>query len=300
MLTAGDIQFEPQQSKIAELTNSLAVMIAGDSAMQAEILQDVRTDVTALISRAPTVWVSVRDVADSYDRRYHEARSRRADAYILSPLGLGNGEFLRRQAELEPQLIRQLASEIINFAPPPLAAIICGVDDHGPHIYIATNTGNSSRALEVTCQDSVGFAAIGAGSWHADSQFMFAGHTKARPLPATLLLTYSAKKRAESAPGVGTGTDMFIIGPGPGTYSTVVDSVVLNLENIYQDGRKRIEEVALILQKNVETYVDDIAKAAATAAATADATEQQTDIAPESGDSSVNKANTRTDPSEAN
>lgn len=32
MLTAGDIEFEPEQSKIQPLTNSIALMLAGDSA----------------------------------------------------------------------------------------------------------------------------------------------------------------------------------------------------------------------------------------------------------------------------
>jgi hypothetical protein len=42
---------------------------------------------------------------------------------------------------------------------------------------------------------------------------MLAGHSPFSSSPETLLLTYLAKKRSEIAPGVGKGTDMFIIGP---------------------------------------------------------------------------------------
>jgi hypothetical protein len=41
MLTAGDVQFEPQQSKLWAITSSIVAMVAGDSAFQTEILQDV-------------------------------------------------------------------------------------------------------------------------------------------------------------------------------------------------------------------------------------------------------------------
>lgn len=128
---------------------------------------------------------------------------------------------------------------------------------------------------------------------------MFAGHTRHRPLPATLLLTYSAKKRAESAPGVGIGTDMFMIGPAAGTYATIYDSVVTDLEKIYQDGRKRIDRVAIKLQKSVEKYVDDLGKASEAAAAKANAADQQTD-ASESGESPANEQSARADPTKAN
>jgi hypothetical protein len=41
MITAGDVQFEPQQTKIAQLTSSLALMVAGDTDLQTEIIADV-------------------------------------------------------------------------------------------------------------------------------------------------------------------------------------------------------------------------------------------------------------------
>src|SRR6266853_1595139 len=66
MLTAGDIQFEPQQSKLVQLTSSMVAMIAGDSALQAEILYGVREEVARKIDADPTRWLRVSDVAEMY------------------------------------------------------------------------------------------------------------------------------------------------------------------------------------------------------------------------------------------
>lgn len=153
MLTSGDIQFEPQQQKIIALTSSIAVMVAGDSSMPAEIIQNVQTDVSKRIETEPQNWWNVRDVAELYSRYYNDARFTRAEKQILTPLGLDGNTFISRQKEMYTELIRQLSTELKYFVPPSIAAIFAGVDISGSHIYVANN-GN------VSCQDLVGFAAI--------------------------------------------------------------------------------------------------------------------------------------------
>src|SRR5438876_5078171 len=66
MLTAGDIQFEPQQQKIIPVTNSIVLMIAGDSALQSEIIQRVQSDIRVSLTEHPDDWLNVRNVADIY------------------------------------------------------------------------------------------------------------------------------------------------------------------------------------------------------------------------------------------
>jgi hypothetical protein len=139
---------------------------------------------------------------------------------------------------------------MISFVAPYVSAIITGVDYSGAHIYLVENA-------TVTCQDFVGFAAIGAGYRHADSQLMFAGHTRGRPLPASLLLTYSAKRRSEVAPGVGEGTDMFIIGPDLGVSYQIGEHVVKKLDEIYRDGQKRITKAGQLAETKVKKYVEE-------------------------------------------
>ena len=74
MLTAGDIQFEPQQTKIFPLTTSIAVMLAGDSSMQAEVLQCVQSDVNKRIDSEPQKWWNVSDIAELYSQHYNKVR----------------------------------------------------------------------------------------------------------------------------------------------------------------------------------------------------------------------------------
>lgn len=254
MLTAGDVQFEPQQSKIVTLSSSIAALSAGDSGMQAEIFQLVRHDVARRIEADPENWWTVREVAELYSRHCSYVRLRRAESAILAPLGLTADSYLSRQQQLSPTLVQQIATELINFAAPNVAAIIAGVDPSGAHIYVAENA-------TITCHDTVGFAAVGAGYWHADSQFMFAGHTRARPMPETLLLTYSAKKRAEVAPGVGAGTDMFMVGPTLGSYLPIGEHVLDELEAIYQTTQEAIRSAEQDAESMVNAYVEELTAA---------------------------------------
>lgn len=275
MITAGDIEFEPQQTKIIQLSNSIAVMIAGDSSMQAEIIQKVYADVGARIKTEPTNWWNVADVAGLYNQYYADARFKRAERDILFPLGLNRNTFISRQKEMDPKLVSQLATELINFVPPSISAIFTGVDNTGPHIYIAENGS-------INCQDLVGFSAIGVGAWHANSQIMFAGHDRWKLVPETLLLAYSAKKRAEVAPGVGEATDMFTIGPALGSFTYIGDHVLIKLKEIYEAEQKREMKANLKARSSVNEYVEEIAKAAT-------AKEQAKIPLDSGGDTSANK-----------
>ena len=139
---------------------------------------------------------------------------------------------------------------------PAVEALITGIDSTGAHIYVVTNT-------EVACRDAAGFAAIGAGCWHANSQFMFAGHTRFSPLPESLLLTYAAKRRAEVAPGVGVGTDMFTIGPQLGSYRQIEEGIINELANIYKRTRSRASRSLKISNREVNQYVEELGRRAA-------------------------------------
>jgi hypothetical protein len=228
MITAGDVQFEPQQTKVWGLTASIAIMIAGDTSLQTEIIRGVQADVNQRIQAEPNNWWKVTDVADLYSRHYQKAVLRRSESAILAPFGLDQASFLSKQQEMAPDLVMALAKDLINFDAPRVETIITGIDDEGAHI-VSVENGNWSL------QDAVGFAAIGAGYWHANSQLMFAGHTRFRLFPETLLLTYSAKKRAEVAPGVGQVTDMFMIGPAKGASSPVSEDLIRQVDAIHKD-----------------------------------------------------------------
>jgi hypothetical protein len=156
MLTSGDIQFEPRATnKVLILTSSIVAMTAGDAAFNAEILRQVSAEVDSLVHAAPTEWLAVKDVAEMYAKYRNLGKLRRAEAKLLAPLGLDRATFIASQQQMNPDLVDRIAREMINYEVPYTSAIFTGVDGRGSTIY-AVNDG------EISCQDAVGFAVIGA------------------------------------------------------------------------------------------------------------------------------------------
>lgn len=256
MLTGGDVEFEPDTAKIIPLTSSIAAMTAGDSALQSEILLELQKIVSARITAEPQNWLVIRDVAYMYAQIRNNIRRQRAEQAILLPLGLDCQSFVSRQSEMSEGFITKVSKELLNYSVASVSTIFTGVDSLGGHIYTVEDDS-------VRCHDSVGFAAIGSGYWHANSQLMLAKHNYESPVPDTLLLTYLAKRRAEVAPGVGKDTDMFMIGPTLGSYTRIHQTVLDQLNKTYNQilaeenenlerGRKEIQQYVERLQQSAE------------------------------------------------
>jgi hypothetical protein len=79
----------------------------------------------------------------------------------------------------------------------------------------------------------------------------------------TLLLVYSAKKRAEVAPGVGKATDMFMVGD-MGGHVQVGDHVIQNLQQIYDKSQAATRRASLKANKRVEKYIAELNRPLAT------------------------------------
>lgn len=276
MLTAGDVQFQPMQRKQAELTNSIAVMISGDMAIQGEILYDLRDWVNARVKADPNAWLLVKDVAKEYSKIYNEVRLRRATRRILAPLGLTPETFVAKQKQMAVEIVNKLTTEMLNYEMPETDAILAGVDQTGAQIYVA-------RDGAISCESVVGFAAIGAGSQHAESQLMFARYTKTHKGSRGLYLAYAAKRRAEIAPGVGPDTDMFVIGPQLGSHVLLPDDFIGGLKKIYADSRVKGQEVVNGAEAAADGFLSALAEAGRKAAETA-APESQATAKPTDGD----------------
>lgn len=283
MLTAGDIEFEPPQSKVLPLTTSITMMYAGNSSLQASLLQSVSSDVQARIEAAPTNWWKVADVAGLYRRHYLDAANEMAESQILAPLGLSHSTFVSRQRDLAPEIAIRITNELLSFQAPQVAAIFSGVDETGPHIYVC-------RGASVQCSDIVGFAAIGMGEYHAASELMVEKHTRMTPLPETLLTVYAAKRRAETAPGVGSESNMFIIGPQLGSYVELREDVMAALERIWRTAQRAMRTGRRKARTGVNAYLQALAVQAAEAASAAEQTppapERSATEEPEGGDGS--------------
>jgi hypothetical protein len=260
MLTGGEmIEFEPHiMSKIVHFSSSISGMFAGDFTMQYELLYSVLPVVTNRIKAEPKNWWSVKEVAELYAKSVNECHIKRAENAILVPMGLDINSFYAKQKGMDSDLVKQLASKLSQFRSPGIEAIFCGMDLTGPHIYVVDNSAN------VECRDAVGFAAIGVGAWHANSQFMFADHHWNKSLAETLLLIYSAKKHAEVAPGVGEDTDMFAVGPQLGQNVRPMGPQVLEkLEKTYTANRTKKDKIDKQCQLEIGQFIDEIIKKAA-------------------------------------
>jgi hypothetical protein len=105
---------------------------------------------------------------------------------------------------------------------------------------------------------------------------MFRGHTPTKDLPETLLSVYMAKKRAdEVAPGVGEDTDMFSIGPQPGTYGPLARSIQDRLATEYRKLRQREERATTKAEEGMKDHVETILRESAEAARAAQAASPQ-------------------------
>jgi len=90
-----------------------------------------------------------------------------------------------------------------------------------------------------------------------------AGHTPFSELPETLFLTYLAKKRSEVAPGVGKGTDMFAVGPQPGSFAmlgNIPDFDMRKLESLHKLVERGQANIFKRAKAETKTYIDNMFK----------------------------------------
>jgi hypothetical protein len=263
-------------------------MTVGDSAFQAEILRQMYPIIEARIKIQPENWWLVRDVAYLYLHHRNEIKKKRAEEALLAPLGLDQDSFIGRQKQMADVFVTQLMKELVNFEVPSVEAIFAGVDEHGSHIYTVENDA-------VRCHDSVGFAAIGIGYWHANLQLMLASHNNESPMEDSLLLTYVAKRRAEVAPGVGEGTDMFTIGPKLDSYTTIIPEVIMQLGQTYAEMSRKEKQSLDAGRKEIQQYVASLIQAGEAAAATQEQASTKIDGGEKAPDGSIVPDNTKKD-----
>ena len=204
MLSLPTKQAEPPGAKIFHLvSHPVTILWAGNAAIQAELLQTVANRLAA----NPQAYPHVENAAAAYCDAFRSILAKRASAEILQPLGLTAAALVAPKSEIDRDMQHYLVERVISYCLPPndgVGAIIAGVDDTGTHVWTIQNG-------YAACRDIEGFATIGVGWDHADSQLRFSGFSRFTSPPVeAAILTHFAKKRAEVAPGVGKITDMFM------------------------------------------------------------------------------------------
>jgi 20S proteasome alpha/beta subunit len=200
MITAGDVQYEPQQSKLAYVTPAVLLMIAGDYSVHSQAIKKTVDNFEKKPDATPE------DIAKFYGREIQAIKLKEAEDIYLAPLGLNSDSFLAQQKDMAPHFVSLLTDQMQSYKGEDVDALIVGsTKDKRVHIY-----GVDFRGM-VSCYSDVGFAAIGSGAWHAKSRLMQAGYTSNMGFAMALGTIFVAKKIAELAPGVGENTDITMV-----------------------------------------------------------------------------------------
>lgn len=219
MITIGDIEYEPEQTKSVQFASNTIGMFAGDMQLHASVVPKVLRRIDEALRENPEN-INVGEIADFYAEEFAYYRRMMAEREILMPRGLNFDRFLSRQATMAhwqvADLDNRLASYYINST-----AIIAGIDPTGAHLYKVYDPGVAM------CFDTPFFACAGSGQSLAETQFMVRQFDKTWPVERALWLTFTAKARAEKAGGVGRQTDMTLIVPGKQHILTVQEKELL-------------------------------------------------------------------------
>ena len=215
----GFMEFEHAGSKMVELTQQAAVMVAGNT------LDGMRLVTEAAAAALPD---DIAELAADLGQRYAIARNARA-GQILGAHGLTFESFHQMHGTMNPQVVMMLEGAIEQFDL-GVELLLAGVDATGAHIHTNGNPGGGNQR-----HDPLGWAAIGIGAPHVVTSMAAFGHGAHEGYKQTLFKVYASKRRAEVAPGVGRETEMAVIA-SDGTKR--LDAAVLDkLQLIYNDYR---------------------------------------------------------------
>ena len=206
MITIGELEYEPEQTKTIYLASQTVALMAGDMQLHAAIVPKVFGRIRQALADDPSN-IGVADIAEFYAEEFAFYRRKLAEREILMPRGLDFDRFLARQGTMAHYQVRDIDDRLTAYYVDS-TAIIAGIDLTGGHIYKVSNPGIAA------CWDTPFFACTGNGEHVASTQFMVAGFEKRWPLAKTVWLTFAAKAKAEAAGGVGKQTDLVIVRAG--------------------------------------------------------------------------------------
>lgn len=206
MITIGEIEYEPTQTKSVFFADNTIGLFAGDMQLHAAVVPKVHMRIKEALHEKPEN-INVSQIAEFYAEEFAFYRRSLAEREILVPRGLSFDRFLTRQSTMAHWQVNDLDARLASFFIGS-TAIITGIDPSGAHIYKITDPGVAM------CFNTPFFTCAGAGESLATTQFMVGRYDKTWPIEKALWLTFTAKARAEMAGGVGSQTDLVIIASG--------------------------------------------------------------------------------------
>jgi hypothetical protein len=249
MITAGGTEFETHLTKIFVFASAKIVALgAGDWSF----IEAIATETEREVVRSQIT--DVQQVARLYGQNYARLRRRFAENLHLAPIGLDLDTFLERQRTMAPSLVSDLEARLQDVEL-GVNAIVAGVDASGPHIYSVGDAkfvgGQVRESCHERCHDSTGFYAVGAGRDPFDKELMALRYSRVWPWPEALLLTYSAKKKAEASTGVGGVTDLFCM---DGEMLRFTSDTLQTLDQYYEELRQTALQKITELAGRIRTH----------------------------------------------
>jgi 20S proteasome alpha/beta subunit len=236
MITAGDVEYEPNQLKVAYISKNAVIVIAGQYPMHSQALKEMVKRADIKPETPPET------IANLYGKAIQKIRMQLAEDAILAPFGMNTDTFIAQQRDMSQGFVDRITTQMQEFQGPSIEALVIGMDFNQAEIWGVDYQGT------IRCYDDVGFNAIGIGAGHASLALMQVGYTNSWRFPDALAATYNAKKVAETAPGVGTHTDIHLIGRHG--WATLWDSAFTAVGRLYNE----------FLEKQAKLRLDSIAE----------------------------------------
>lgn len=247
MITIGNLEYEPQQTKAIYLATQTVALVAGDMQLHAAVVPRVDARIKDH-TKDHGGTITVATIADFYAEEFGYHRRVLAEREILVPRGLNFDRFLSRQATMSQHQVVEIDNRLASYVVES-SAIIAGIDETGGHVWVIENPGVAH------CYDTPFFACIGSGASLAESQFMVKRFDKTWSLPQSIWLAYEAKARAEAAGGVGQQSDLIIIGRG-GKKIPLGDADKDMLSKLFQHVTEKERDLAEHCVSAIEDYIE--------------------------------------------
>ena len=277
MITAGDVEYEPQQLKLGYLAEKTNVLIAGDYSLHSEAIKRTRDHADKRKNATPF------DIAIVYGQAIQSIQRRYSEDRYLAPLGLNTDSFIAQQKELSDNFVSAMTLQMQDHQVTDLEALIIGIENDVAHIYAIDFRGT------VRSCDDVGFGAIGIGGWHARSSLMQAGYVNNWNFSPALTATFAAKKAAEIAPGIGKYTDVHLLLKTG--FIELWPNVAKKIEDLYDEGRTSRLDITLQAVTKLQEFLHDPAQQAAPSPdSTTQGSNQSSEAKPNADSGGNNKA----------
>ena len=105
MITAGDVQYEPQQTKIGSITPLTILVISGDYSVHTQAVKSTAKHFNKNPNASP------HDIATFYGREIQRIKLKEAEDLFLAPMGLNADTFLAQQKDMAPETLCLMAAQ---------------------------------------------------------------------------------------------------------------------------------------------------------------------------------------------